>query len=141
MICMVARTNGKYYYNKINTSNDKEYHNRNNTTNDINCDFCKKPGHPKMKDGKPFCFKYKKWLKKNNNINNNNTNNNNTNNNDNKDINGLFVTCVTFEEDKDDKNISSEQKDPMWLGDIGAHCHVRIANKDDIDATNLSVCM
>jgi len=28
------------------------------------CDLCKKKGHPKMKNGKPFCFKYKNKLKK-----------------------------------------------------------------------------
>ena len=89
-----------------------------------------------MEDGKPFCFKCKKWLKENN-----DTNNNNTNNNDNKDSNGLFVNYVTNEEDKDDKNILSEQNYLLWLGDTGAQCDVRIANKDDIGAINISVPM
>ena len=61
-----------YYKTKI-TANSKvdnsmvfmigKYRNKNyKNTNVVVCDFYKKPGHPMIKNGKPFCFKYKKKL-------------------------------------------------------------------------------
>ena len=91
------------------------------------CEFCKKKGHPKMKNGKPFCFKYKKKLKQDRKYNNsNNDTNKNKNNNkpdDDKDINSLFVNCVITDQ--------CEGEEDLWLGDTGAQCHVRIAKTED----------
>ena len=110
MICMIA--------NNPPTSNSSPT---------IVCDFCKKSGHPKMKNGKPFCFKYKKWLKKKQN-----------NKDDTSDVNSLFVTCVTTD---DMSTKSSTLQYDRWLGDTGAQCHVRAANKSDTGTTSMSVKM
>ena len=60
-----------YKTNIVNTSKDNSMifmlagtNNTNKQTNDTYCDFCKNYGHLKMKNGKPYCFKYKKKLKK-----------------------------------------------------------------------------
>ena len=79
--------------NIVNTSKDNTMifmltgtNDTNKQTNDTYCDVCKKYGHPKMKKGKPYYFKYKKKLKKE-------TKKDKTDDLDN--INNMFVNCIT----------------------------------------------
>ena len=80
----------------------------NNSNSNVYCDFCQKPGHPKMKNGKPFCFRYKKKLKQDA--------KKQEKKDDDKDINSLFVNCVYNQNTQNE--YKKEQR--MWLADTGA---------------------
>ena len=92
-----------------------------NPYSDHKCEFCHKKGHPMKKNGKPFCFKYKKKLKQERRDDNEGSSASNKND---KDINSLFINCVEI--DKKPKHAKN-----LWLGDTGAQCHVRMANESD----------
>ena len=107
-----------YKTNIVNTSKDNTMifmlagtNDTNNQTNDTYCDFCKKYGHPKMKNGKPYCFKYKKKLKKE-------TKKDKTDDLDN--INNMFVNCITTSEHNENTNKMAIS----WLNDTSAQCHI-----------------
>ena len=114
MLCMVIGSNNQ---------------NKSNPYAETVCSFCNKKGHPKMKNNKPFCFKYKKHLKK--------EKQNTTNTSNDKDVNNLFVTCVTT----DDVNNHGAHLYNDWLGDTGAQCHIRVAKPNETGNSNLSVRM
>jgi len=91
--------------------------NKKEATPRMKCDFCGKENHTAYNDGKPFCYKLKKKLKKENKLQDKNAKDN--------DINSLFVNCIHTS----DRKIS----ETVWLGDTGAQCHVMCAAEDDID--------
>ena len=81
----------------------------------MKCDFCGKDNHTAYKDGKPFCYKLKRKLKKDNKSQDKNTKDQN--------INSLFVNCVY--------TLKKVFPNTCWLGDTGAQCHVLCASEND----------
>ena len=104
MLCMVIGSNNQ---------------NKSNPYAETVCSFCNKKGHPKMKNNKPFCFKYKKHLKKEKQNTSNTTND--------KDVNNLFITCITTDNNHNHESPSYND----WLGDTGAQCHIRVATYNE----------
>ena len=102
---------------------------KNNNESQMKCDFCGKNGHTAYRDGKPFCFKLKRKIKKENKI---------RNDNDAKDINSLFINCVRT---SSSSNINPNDNDNFWLGDTGAQCHVVRASDDEINSTSDTITM
>jgi len=130
-----------HYKTKIATSSKSEnsmiymignYGNRSqNSTpnNNVVCDFCKKPGHPMLKNGKPFCFRYKKKLKQ--------ESKKQEKKDEDKDINSLFVNCVYSQNGQ--KTYQDKQR--MWLADTGAQCHIIATDKESVRKNDSSVSM
>ena len=83
----------------------------------MKCDFCGKDNHTLYKDGKPFSYKLKKKLKKDNKSQDKNTKD--------QDINSLFVNCVY--------TLKKEFPKTCWLGVTGAQCHVFVLQKMILD--------
>ena len=81
-----------------------------------------------IKNGKPFCYRYKRKLiqeeqkveKKE----------------DDKDINSLFINCVYKNSDND-----NNQQPVTWLGDTGAQCHIVVTDEMCNGSNKLSVTM
>ena len=89
--------------------------NKKDNNSRMKCEFCGKDNHTAYKDGKPFCYKLKKKLKKENKFQNKHTGN--------QDINNLFVNCIY--------SSKHESSRTSWLGDTGAQCHVLCASKEE----------
>ena len=104
-IAATDKTDNSMIFMIGNYKNQPNQGNKQNA-NTVFCDFCKKPGHPMIKNGKPFCYKYKKKLKQEANKKEKDSD---------KDINSLFVNCVFTNEHKEANN-----KNMKWLGDTGA---------------------
>ena len=98
-----------------------------NKSSNVICDFCKKPGHPMIKNGKPFCFKYKKKLRQ--------EEKKAEKKDEDKDINSLFVNCVFTE------NNTKRAKQVSWLGDTGAQCHILTTDEKPKSSNESSVTM
>ena len=81
----------------------------------MKCDFCGKDNHTAYKDGKPFCYKLKKKLKR--------ENKNQDKSPKDQDINSLFVNCIY--------TTKKEFLGTSWLGDTGAQCHVLCASDEE----------
>ena len=95
--------------------NAKKHNNNGKNKNaNLKCEYCGKTGHTKESRGKPFCFKYRKDLKKQK---NKAEKNEAQDGKDDIDINSLYINCVMTRE-YEDKNYC------QWLGDTGAQCHI-----------------
>ena len=104
--------------------------NQQKKTSNVICDFCKKPGHPMIKNGKPFCYKYKKKLRQ--------EEKKVEKKDEDKDINSLFINRV-YASMADNKR--SNQHQITWLGDTGAQCRIVATDKKGKSSNNLSVTM
>ena len=103
--------------------------NYNNNRVKLKCDFCGKDNHTAYRNGKPFCFKLKRKLRKEKLQENSSANEN--------DINSLFIHCIQTSTIKKDQ----ETTKTLWLGDTGAQCHVICANDNDFGITKSNINM
>ena len=99
-----------------------------NKSSNVICNYCKKPGHPMIKNGKPFCYKYKKKLRQ--------EEKKVEKKDDDKDINSLFINCV-FTTDNENKR----SQRVTWLGDTGTQCHIIATEEKSNNSVKSSVTM
>ena len=77
-----------------------------------------------IKNGKPFCFKYKKKLRQ--------EEKKAEKKGEDKDINSLFVNCIFSTENKNKRS-----QLVTWLGNTGTQCHI-LSTEEKLDSSNES---